>query len=491
MEEDTILQHFFTNASKPIFALRNLPAALQSYLFMGVSRFPSMRERFIKMLQEKGCAEKVAHAIKEGNKIEQALLPLTEFAAEKNKQVFFEFGHRSAAEGASLFLVSEQNPIYATEIQQDFYYPMTTMEFSTRYATKFSFDRIYFDPVLLRSEFAEEAKQTMKKNLELYQQGFETLMEKLREKSAKEELPEKISVLDSLRFLIPIAAYTSVILGGNVRAVMEHLQKLMSYNDSFIQQYATECAREAAKIFPEYFQGLKADEGIVQREKKLRAYAESAFGKKFKPVKENVKMFFDLPVEETALAQILYPYCNIPFEELFNTVSGFTQSERKQLFKIATEDRKNRQNPIRGFETRPLIFEIEAAWAMWKDFKRQRMNLRFQQEMRGLAGFDTPELIKGSVLEKEYSAAMQSTAELTEKVFQRYGGTLSKTVAAQGNRKRFLLCMGARQLTVLTELRTSGEGDKGYRRIASKMIELAKEKKPLLFEHIKDNFKKN
>ncbi|MDP2973774.1 MAG: FAD-dependent thymidylate synthase, partial [Candidatus Diapherotrites archaeon] len=218
--------------------------------------------------------------------------------------------------------------------------------------------------------------------------------------------------------------------------------------------------------------------------------AESAFGKKFNPVKENVKMFFDLPMEETALAQILYPYCNIPFEELLEKVSGFKQSERKELFKIATEDRKNRQNPIRGIETRPIIFEIEAAWAMWKDLKRQRMNLRFHQEMRGQAGFDTPELIKGSELEKEYNAAMQKTSELIEKVYQKYGA-LGKTVAAQGNRKRFLLCMGARQLTILTELRTSGEGDKGYRRIASKMIEMAKQEKPLLFGHIQDNSKKN
>ena len=49
--------------------------------------------------------------------------------------------------------------------------------------------------------------------------------------------------------------------------------------------------------------------------------------------------------------------------------------------------------------------------------------------------------------------------------------------------------MGPRQLTVLGELRTSGEGDVGYRRIASKMIELAKEKNPRLFDHIKNNFK--
>jgi thymidylate synthase ThyX len=144
---------------------------------------------------------------------------------------------------------------------------------------------------------------------------------------------------------------------------------------------------------------------------------------------------------------------------------------------------------LRGFETKPLVFEIETAWSLWKDFKRNRMNLRFHQPMRGLSGFETPSLIKGSEIEKEYTNAMQKTSDLIEKVFQKYPA-LSKTVAAQGSKKRFLLCMGARQLTVLAELRTCGEGDKGYRKIASKMIELAKEKKPELFAHIQDNFKK-
>ena len=117
------------------------------------------------------------------------------------------------------------------------------------------------------------------------------------------------------------------------------------------------------------------------------------------------------------------------------------------------------------------------------------MNLRFQQDMRGKAGYEIPELIKESQLEKGYIEAMEKTSDLIERVFQKHG-SLSKTVAAQGSRKRYLMCMGARQLCVLTELRTSGEGDKGYRRIASRMIEMAKEKNPRMFAHVKDNFRK-
>jgi len=486
--QEAILGHFFTNSDKPVFALKNMPSAVQSYFYMGVSRFPKMRERFVKLLRDKGCFEKVAEAVKQGNSVEQALKPLAEFSGEKNAQIFFEFGHKSAAEGSSIFFVSEENPIYATEIQQDFFFPMTTMEFSTRYAKKFDKDHVYLDPVLMKSEFGEEARERIEANLELYEKGFEPVMQRVREGREKGDLPEKVSALDSLRALIPLAAHTSVILGGNTRSAVEHFRKLLAYEDSFVQEYAEECIGEANKLMPEYFQGLKADEAVVEREKRLRGLGEELFGKKFSPVKEGVKMFFEPGTEETALAQILYPYCSVTFEEVLGKVNGFTGEEKEKVFKAATEGRQNRTNPTRGFETRPVVFEVESGWFLWKDFKRGRMNLRFQQEMRGKQGFETPELIKGSGIEKDYRQAMEKTSGLVERVFEKFGG-LSKTVAAQGNKKRYLLAMGARQLTVLTELRTCGEGDKGYRRIASKMIELAKEENPRLFRHVKDNFK--
>jgi hypothetical protein len=61
-------------------------------------------------------------------------------------------------------------------------------------------------------------------------------------------------------------------------------------------------------------------------------------------VKENVKMFFELGTEELALSQILYPYCNLSLEEIFDKVNGFSEQEKAELFKIATENRKNRTN---------------------------------------------------------------------------------------------------------------------------------------------------
>ena len=486
--EETILSYFFSNSDKPIYTLKNLPEPVQNYLYMGVSRFPNIRQRFLKMLKDKECFEQVAEAVKEGNKVEEAMKPLSDFSAEKNAQIFFEFGHKSAGEGSTLFFVSEENPIYATEIQQDFYYPITTMELSTRYSRKFSLDRVYFDPKLMASKFADQAKEVIEGNLTLYENGFDLLMQRLKEKRSKEELPEKVSVLDSLRFLIPVACHTVVILGGNTRSTIDHFGKLLTYDDSFTQEYTKACIAEASKTMPDYYSGIKPDPAVIEREKSLQALGDKLFEKKFSPVKESVKMFYDLPTEELVLAQILYPYCNVTFNEVLEKTRAFGEKEKKEVFEAATLGRKNRSNPIRGFATRPIVFEVESAWAMWKDFKRNRMNLRFQQPMRGLAGFETPELIQNSEIEKEYSEAMQKTSDLIEKIFQEHG-SLSRTVAAQGSNKRYLLCMGARQLTVLTELRTSGEGDKGYRKISSKLIDLAKEKNPAMFAHIKDNFK--
>jgi hypothetical protein len=178
----------------------------------------------------------------------------------------------------------------------------------------------------------------------------------------------------------------------------------------------------------------------------------------------------------------------MPFETVYNTVSSFTDGEKRELFGIATLGRGNRKNPIRGFETRQLVYEVEAPWSLWKDFKRNRMNLRFHQDLRGLSGWYTPDIVAESSIAREYDKAQRNTADLVERVYHKYGA-FARAVASQASRKRFLLTMGPRQLTVLGELRTCGEGDKGYRKIASKMIELAKGRNPRLFGHIVDNYK--
>jgi thymidylate synthase ThyX len=462
-----------------------MPPSIQNYIYLGISRFPSLRERFLKILNEKNLLEKVADFIKKNQSVDMIMTDVIKFTAERNCDIFFNRGHGSSSEGSTIFIVSEQNPIYATEDQQDFYYPMTTMEFSTRYATRFDMNHVYWDPTLMNSQFADEIKSVIAKNFEIYKNGIDAVMQVV---SKKQDDQNKVSALDAIRFIIPISAYTTVILGGNVRSVFEHFRKLLTIDDNFMKYFVNESLKEVSKVIPGYFENLKPDGHVVERNKRLREYANEIFKKKFKPVKDDVQLFYELPIEELALTQIIYPFCCLPFADVYDVISGFNENERKELFELANVGRENKRNPIRGFETRHLVFEIESGWALWKDFKRNRMNLRFHQDTRGLAGFDTPELVKESNVAKEYEKAQKKTSELVEKVYQKFGNK-SRIVASQGSRKRYLLCMGPRQLTVLTELRTSGEGDRGYRRIASRMIELAKGKNPRLFGHIKNNFK--
>jgi thymidylate synthase ThyX len=484
-DSDIVLNYFFTNSDKPIFSPRNMPPSIQNYIYLGISRFPSVRERFLKILNEKNLLEKVADTIKKNQSVDVVMSDVIKFTAERNCDIFFNRGHGSSSEGSSVFIISEQNPIYATEDQQDFYYPMTTMEFSTRYATRFDLDYVYWDPTLMNSEFADEIKSTITKNFEIYKKGIDAVMQVV---SKKQDSTNKISALDAIRFIIPISAYTTIILGGNVRSIFEHFRKLMTNDDNFMKYFVSESLKEISKVVPGYLENLRPDRYVIERNKRLREYANEIFKKKFKPVKKDVQLFYELPIEELALTQIIYPFCCLPFVDIYDKISGFNENEKKELFELANLGRENKRNPIRGFETRHLVFEIESGWALWKDFKRNRMNLRFHQDTRGLAGFDTPELIKESEIAKEYESAQKKTSELVEKVYKKFGN-MSRIVASQGSRKRYLLCMGPRQLTVLGELRTSGEGDRGYRRIASKMIELAKEKNPRLFGHIKNNFK--
>lgn len=486
-DESAILSHFFTNSDKPIFAFRNMPPALQNYIYSGISRFPDVRARFIKLLQDKGIFENVAAATQQNAQASEALAELNRFAAERSCDLYFNMGHKSSAEGANVFLVSEQNPIYATEDQQDFYYPMTTMEFSTRYGTRFGIDRVYWDPSIMGSEFADEAKAIITRNFDVYKEGLEPVMQIIRDRQ-QGELAAKVSALDAIRPSIPIAAFTTILLGGNVRSVVEHFSRMAACEDNFMRRYVSEGLQEMSKAVPGFFEQVKADPHVIERNARMREFADRLFHGKFLPVDDDVQLFYEIPTEELALVQILYPYCTVPFQIIRRVVASFSEKEKRELFEAATVGRGNRKNPVRGFETRHLVYEIEAPWSLWKDFKRNRMNLRFHQDLRGLSGWYTPEIVARSSIAKDYEKAQQATAELVEKVYQRFGKA-ARTVASQASRKRFLLTMGPRQLTVLGELRTCGEGDKGYRIIASKMIELAKEKNPRLFGHIIDNYK--
>lgn len=486
-QERIVLGYFFTNADRPIFALRNMHPAIQNYIYAGVSRFPDVRERLIRILAERGALEAAADAAKAGCAFEAAAGDVIRFATERNRAMYFEMKHGSSAEGASVFVVSENNPIYATEEQQDFYWPMTTMELSTRYATKFGIDRVYWEPTLAQSEFGEELRENIGRSFSLYARAFEPMI-KAAGGLRSSGLSAKISALDATRFCIPLAAHTTLILGGNVRAMVEHFRKLLAVNDTFIADYARASLLELSKVTPGFFENLQPDQHLIGRDLRLRQYTEALFRGKFEPVTEDVKLFYNLPPEEAALAQILYPHCTVPFERLYDTVSCFGENERRELFNLATFGRQNRSSPPRGFETRHLIYEIETAWALWKDFKRNRMNLRFHQDTRGIAGWVTPSLIAESELAKEYEEMQRKTSELAEKIYLKFG-PVARAAATQGSKKRFLLCMGPRQLTVLGELRTCGEGDRGYRKIASRMIELAKEQNPRLFGHVVDNYK--
>lgn len=488
-QEKAVLEHFFTNADMPIFALRNtMHPAIQNYIYAGISRFPNVRERFIKILAEKSALEAAASAARASDAFEAAAGDVIRFAAERNRAMYFDMRHGSSAEGASVFVVSENNPIYATEEQQDFYWPMTTMELSTRYATKFGIERVYLEPTLAQSEFAEELKENIKRSFSLYARGFDPMM-KAAGSLRSSELSTKISALDATRFCIPLAAHTTLILGGNVRSVIEHFGKMLSSTDTFVKEYARTALGELSKVSPSFFENLQPEAHLIERNKRLKEYAERLFHGKFEPVTTDVKLFYNLPPEEAALAQIIYPHCSVPFERVYDTVSSFGENERRELFSLATSGRQNRSSPMRGFETRHLVYEIETAWALWKDFKRNRMNLRFHQDTRGLAGWVTPSMIcESPELAKDYEEMQRRTSELVERIYSRFG-RVARAAATQGSKKRFLLCMGPRQLTVLGELRTCGEGDRGYRRIASRMIELAKEQNPRLFCHIVDNYK--
>ncbi|MBU4493525.1 MAG: FAD-dependent thymidylate synthase, partial [Nanoarchaeota archaeon] len=157
-EDKEVLNYFFTNLNKPIFATHNFHPEVWALMQARYSRSRAgLRESFLKLLKED--PENFSKLSEEISKTKGGIQ--TKHATEKAIQ-FMErwvlgYGHSSIAEGAVIGLCLEGVSILATKVIEDNRL-CSFIEKSTRYV---SFDNrsFYIDEDLKNSEYYEEIKE--------------------------------------------------------------------------------------------------------------------------------------------------------------------------------------------------------------------------------------------------------------------------------------------------------------------------------------------
>src|SRR3989344_3380755 len=230
-KEKKILSLFFSNTSKSVFVLLNMPEVLKGALFSRYSRSSkSLRELFLDDYlnnQELNLSQKIK-AVENFSAVQEFLN--SGKAKEFYRKWLAMYGDDSIAELGGIHLGIENISIIATKIIEDRRIGLSPLEKSTRYVR---FDdkvsgkyRYYRDPRILKSRFGKLYLKTMDNLFETYSKLIAPITNHFRKKYPQtSEVTDKAyeasiraKACDTLRGLLPLGTLTNMGVFGNGRA---------------------------------------------------------------------------------------------------------------------------------------------------------------------------------------------------------------------------------------------------------------------------------
>src|SRR5438874_4702517 len=253
--EVEILERYFTNMDRPVFALVNLPEVVKGALFARYSRtHMSLRRLFLK--------EFVGELDISGDESIDATIGLRR-AEELYDKVFFEYGDDSVAQLGGVHLACEQASNLLTKILE-WGRLMAYLEQSTRYIP---YDsrlggryRYWRDPEIARSPLGARYVADLDVLFDTYARVLPDLMDWARARYPKEpgdsdfvyKQTIKAKACDAARGILPGATLSNVGIYGTGQAFEALLMRMRAHPLPEAQQYAAMMLTELRKVIPSF-----------------------------------------------------------------------------------------------------------------------------------------------------------------------------------------------------------------------------------------------
>ena len=503
-EEKAILEPFFTNLDKDVFALRNLPEVVKGALFARYSRSDkSLRkvllDEFIKK-PEMGFKQIVRMQTDSG--VDQIVA--IQKAEEFYERVLIGFGDDSVAELGGAHLAVENISNIATKVIEDARIGICPLEKSTRYVY---FDQkpggkymYYRDKDIMESRFADLYINTMDMLFDTYSSFIEPMRKFLMERFPNEGMSERAykstiraKVCDIIRVLLPTGTLTNVGLFGNGRAFDYLLTKMYAHPMREMRDLAAAMQEELRKVIPPFvkrcndekhgkpYQAFLRDKWTIAKLSKeiLRDVTEA-------DDKESLRLIdYDKDAETKVVAAILYPMSSLPMAKIREKVARMSSAERKKVINAYVAGRTNRRHkPGRAFENVYYTFDILGDYGIYRDIQRHRILTQERQLITTKHGYDVPVEIEDADLADKFREAMDAAAVAFEKISM-VMPLQAQYVVPMGYKIRWYITMNLREAYHLCELRTCMQGHPTYRKLAQNIYKKIKEVHPVLAEGMK------
>src|SRR3989338_3794163 len=341
-EEKKILEPYFTNLDKPVFAFTSrVPEEVVAVLFSKYSRSPhSIRKNFLDLVKDTESGfRNVLDAVSSSGTNEAFATALVK-ARDFFRRILVEYGDDSVGElGIAHVACEEVSQIAAKRIESARL--MSPLEKSTRYVV-FEKGRYYKPAAIMDSEFAAEYAAVCDELFETYSSEIEATKAFVREKwpisefdfngrkfsgmtdeagikraKSAYESSVKAKALDILRYYLPAATVTNLGVTGNGRAFEYLISKLMSDELEEVRAIGQLMHQELSKVIPSLVKRAAPSNYLVETKKAMNSFAAARLsGIKIRKQPTVTLVNYDKDAEIKVVAAALYQFSHHPLMQL-------------------------------------------------------------------------------------------------------------------------------------------------------------------------------
>ncbi len=483
--ERSILERFFTNTDRPVFALINLPEVVKGALFARYSRSPkSIRRLFLDEFYADPDAGIGQVALQSHG--DDSLVDLRK-AEQLYQRVFFDYGDDSVAQLGSAHLACEQASNILTKVLE-WGRLASYLEQSTRY--------IYYDVRLgeryryqvpaeiAGSVLADEYHTYMDDQFDAYSEMASIMQSHYRvlypqgsdDSTAVWNSTIRAKACDTVRGMLPAATLSNVGIHTSGQAYEMALIRMAAHPLNEVRSYQAMMLDELRKVIPSFLTRVDLEHRGMQTSSYLAAVTERLVelvpdvSDSAPPIPYVRLNDWDPEAEVKITAACLLAVSELNDAQLLEIVRDMNEAQRTQILSAAWGDRTNRRHrPGRPFERTSYRFEVVCDFGAFRDLQRHRLMTFEWQRLTTRLGFDTPDDLDEVGLSERWQRAMDRAADFYEKVRSQFGFNVAQYVVPFAFNIRFIMEMNPRQAFHLIELRSQPAGHPGYRSVVHEM----------------------
>lgn len=450
-----------------------------------------MPEREIYLLSPRALSpETIAVAFAKTSRAPESFREIAEELSDEKSAQFHEkwvvgYGHASVAEHAVLHLAFENVSRIAIEAIEGNRLASYT-EKSTRYQ-KWGQDDFTIPPELEAHPLRADYIKTIRRLFSTYAESLEPVKHLVVSQVARkanetdEAFDRRIrsQYVDRCRFILPAAASANVGMTANARVIEMLIRKMLSHPLAEVREIGERVKAVSKAETPTLVKYADANPYI------LETTGELANLKLPIPNRETnwcQLIEYDQTGEDKVLAAALYRFGEMSYADAFSYVQASKEKEALAQTLLGKLDKFD--VPLRELEYCNYTFDLVMDQGAYAEFKRHRMMSQTPQRLTTRLGFTTPSLIAEAGFRAQYEAALESAAEMYERLAQ-FNPDVAQYIVPNGFNRRVLAQFNLREAFAFCQLRSAANAHFSIRRVAQKIYAEISSVHPLLAKYMK------